>query len=183
LRSILVGSALVDRLLGCEIAAFERLRPRKLVVGERHAGGRGLQRRLRLFQPDLVRPGINREEQVALVDDLPVLEMDFGERAADLGPELDPVDRRELAEEAGPGIDLALQGLADCHQRSRGRHRHRLACSAGRKSDVDKQRSKHRRCSDRGRSPGPPARSPRRLVEWFSFKLRMIADLIHEAVH
>jgi len=29
------------------------------------------------------------------VDDLPVLEVDFGQRAADLGPQFDPVDRRE----------------------------------------------------------------------------------------
>ena len=57
-----------------------------LVAGERHAGCSGLQRRLRLFQLDLVRPGIDDEEKVTLVDDLSVLEMDFGKRSADLGP-------------------------------------------------------------------------------------------------
>ena len=152
LRSILVVGALVDRLLGCELVALKRLRPRELVVGERHAGGRGLQRRLRLFQPDLVGPRIDDEQQVALVDDLAVLEMDLGQRAADLGPQFDPVDRRELAEKANPGIDVALQGLADRHERGRRRRRRRLVCLAGAqgRSQARKRPSSYR-CAERGR--------------------------------
>ena len=63
----------------------------------------------------------------------PVLEMDLGQRTADLGPEqLDAIDGRELAEEAGPDIELALQGLADGDDRG-GRHRRRgLVAAMGR---------------------------------------------------
>ncbi len=108
----MVGGTLVDGFLGCKFVAAKRLRARKLSIGEFDVGCRGLQRRLRLLELDLVGAWIDREEKVALVDDLAVLEMDLGERSADLGTQFDPVDRRKLAEEAGPGIDLALQ-MAD----------------------------------------------------------------------
>ena len=157
LRGIVVVGALVDRLLGCELAALERLRPKQLVVGQCHASGRGLQRRLRLFQLDLIGPGIDDEEQVALVHDLPVLEMDLGQRTAHLGPQLDPVDRRELAEETGPDIDLALQGLADGHdwggrRRSRGR-----VSGVGRKPEPGGDEAERCRGADGQGPPSPPA--------------------------
>ena len=49
------------------------------------------------------------------MDDLSILEMDLGQRAADLGPQLDAIDRRKLAEEADPRVDIAQQRLAHCH--------------------------------------------------------------------
>jgi hypothetical protein len=55
--------------------------------------------------------GIDDEEQIALVDDLPVLEMDFGECSADLCLHPDAVDRRELAEEAGLDTKTAFARL------------------------------------------------------------------------
>ena len=66
-----------------------------------------------LGQPDLVGPRIDDEEQIALVDDLPVLEVYFGQRAADLGAQLDRVDRRELAEEAVVDCAVRCNGWAD----------------------------------------------------------------------
>jgi hypothetical protein len=179
----LVVGALVDRLLGCELAALERLRSKQLVVGKCHAGGRGLQRRLRLFQLDLIGPGIDDEEQVALVHDLPVLEMDLGQRTAHLGPQLYPVDRRELAEETGPDIDLALQGLADSHDWG-GRHRSRGPVSGvGRKSEPGGDEAERCRGADGQGPPSPPAQPRHRFVRPFSLKLRKVADLIHETVH
>ena len=178
LRGIVVVGALVDRLLGCELAALERLRPKQLVVGECHTGGRGLQRRLRPFQLDLIGPGIDDEEQVALAHDLPVL--DLGQRTAHLGPQLDPVDRRELAEETGPDIDLALQGLADGHDWG-GRHRSRGPVSwVGRKPKPGGDEAERCRGADGQGPPSPPAQPRHRFIRPFSLKLRKVADLIHE---
>ena len=74
---------------------------------------RGLQRGFRLGEPYFVRAGIDHEQQVALTDDLAVLEMDLGQEAADLGAQFNPVDRGKLPEQAEPDIDIALQRLAD----------------------------------------------------------------------
>ena len=46
------------------------------------------------------------------MDDVPILEVYPGKRAADLRAELNLVDRRKLAEEAQPRIELAYQRLA-----------------------------------------------------------------------
>src|SRR5439155_107467 len=73
--------------------------------------------RLRLGKLDLVRTRIDHEQQVAIVDDLAVLEVDFGQRTADLGAQLDAVDGGELAEETEPAIHRALQGQAHRHRR------------------------------------------------------------------
>ena len=53
-----------------------------------------------LCESDFVGDGVDDEEEVALVDDVAVLEMDFRQRAADLGAELDLVDRGKLTKEA-----------------------------------------------------------------------------------
>ena len=114
--------------------------------------------------------------------DLAVLEMDLSQRAADLRAQLDPVDGGELAEEAGPGIDLALQRLADCHRQSGRGYRPRLVGVVRRKGEPCKQEDKHRRGTDRGRSKGSPsARARGPLIERFSWcTLRGVGDLIHE---
>ena len=57
------------------------------------------------------------EKEIALVDDLAVLEMDLGERAADLGAQLDAIDRRELAKEADPRVDIAHERPAHRYPR------------------------------------------------------------------
>src|SRR5579862_1138430 len=103
--------------------------------------------------------------------------MDLCQRSADLRAQFDPVDRRELSEEANPGIDLALQGCADRDLRGGRRHGRRLVSRTGCEAKIEKQRGNDRHGADRRRAPRTPAR---RLVEWFSFNLRMIADLIHQ---
>ena len=47
------------------------------------------------------------------MDDISILEIDAGQCAADLGAELDPLDRGKLTEETQLRINLALQRLAD----------------------------------------------------------------------
>jgi hypothetical protein len=79
------------------------------------------------------------EQQVALAHDLPVLEMGLCRCAADLGPQLDPLDRRELAEEAGPDSDLALQGLADRDDRSGCQRRRSLVPAMGSKAEPQSE--------------------------------------------
>jgi hypothetical protein len=105
------------------------------------------------------------------VHDLAVREMDFGQRTADLGAQLDPVDGGELAEEANPGIDLAPQRLADCHRQSGCRQGGGLVLLVGRKAEIDEDEGEHCRHTDHGRLPPPPVRLRRRFVERFSFKL------------
>ena len=56
-----------------------------------------------LAQLDLVGRRIDHEKQIALVDDVAVLEADLRERAADLGAQLDVLHGRELAREFEPG--------------------------------------------------------------------------------
>ena len=96
LRAALIGGALIDRLGGAEIGPLELLRPPELCLGQRLLGLRGLQLRHALIEPDLERPRVDGEEQIALVHDLPVLEVDRGEDAADLRAQLHAIHRREL---------------------------------------------------------------------------------------
>ena len=116
----LLVHALVDGLGGSEIALLQRLGANELAGGKGKARGRGLELGGRLGELDLIGARIDDEKEIALVDDLSVLEMDLGERAADLRPQLDAIDRGELAEEADPRVDIAQQRLA--HRDGRKRH-------------------------------------------------------------
>jgi hypothetical protein len=53
-----------------------------------------------LGQPDFVGTRVNCEEEIALMGDVPILEVYSGKRAADLSAKLNGIDRRKLAEEA-----------------------------------------------------------------------------------
>ena len=75
----------VDRFLGRKFVALERLRACELVVRQRDACHCGMELGVRLRKLDFVRTRVDHEKQVALVDDLPILEMNFGEDASDLG--------------------------------------------------------------------------------------------------
>src|SRR6516164_5974743 len=80
-----------------------------------------------LCQPDFVGARVDGEEQIALLDDVPILEVYSSKCAAYLGAEFKVVDRRKLTKEAQSGIDLAHERLAHHHfgkgrrSRSRGR--------------------------------------------------------------
>ena len=91
-------------------------------------GRRPLHPRLRLgelglggIEIDLIGPGIDDEEQIALLDPLPVGEMDLRQIAADPGANRHELDRLELAGELVPFGDGLLQGMADGDRRRLGR--------------------------------------------------------------
>ena len=63
------------------------------------------------------------------MDDVPVLEVYSGKRAADLGAQLNLLDRGKLTKEAQSGINLALERLAH-HDLRKGRRTSRGGCVA-----------------------------------------------------
>ena len=74
---------------------------------------------LRLLQRALERPRIDHEQQIALLDALPVLEPHLGEIAGDARTHLHRLDGVETAGVLVPLDDLALNGLAHGHGRRR----------------------------------------------------------------
>src|SRR5262249_34654771 len=90
---------------------------------------RCLQLGIGLRQPDVVGARVDGEEEIALMDDVPILEVYSGKRAADLGAQLNLLDRGKLTKEAQSGINLALEWLAHNNLR-RGRRSSRGDCVA-----------------------------------------------------
>jgi hypothetical protein len=88
-----VGGALVDGLFRTERFSRKLLSTMEFAIGEREPRACCLQLGIGLSQPDFVGPGVDREEQVPSVDDVPILKMDSGERAADLGAQFYLFDR------------------------------------------------------------------------------------------
>src|SRR5207245_5647105 len=75
----------------------------------------------RLGERVLERPAVDGEQEIALVDDLAVLEMHLFEMARDTRAHLDRVDRNEAADIFVVIEDRALDGIGDRHRRRRGR--------------------------------------------------------------
>src|SRR5262249_61870549 len=73
---------------------------------------RCLQLGMGLRQPDFVRARIDGEEGTALLDDVPILEVYSGKRAADLGAHLKLLDRGKLTKDPWPGFNAAIDRLA-----------------------------------------------------------------------
>ena len=65
-----------------------------------------------LCQPDFVGARVDGEEEIALMDDVPILEVYSGKRAADLGAQLNLLDRGKLTKKTQSGINLALERFA-----------------------------------------------------------------------
>ena len=152
----LVGGALVDGFRRAEIGPLELLRPPEFRLAQRFLRLRGLQLRDGLIEPDLERPRVDDEERIALVHDLPVLEFDRGQGAADLRPQFHAVHRRELAEEAAGGLHRLLQRQAHGHLRRRGRRGGRVF--AGPPDALAAHGGQHRHDADEcERAPPSPA--------------------------
>ena len=119
--------------------------------GEREIGLRLRQIGARLIERVLERPLVDREQQVALLDQLPVLEMHLVEISRDARPHLDRIDGGEAADIFVVVDDRALHRLGD-----RDRRRRRTASlllllaatcdqSRKRKHGRDFARAKHQR--------------------------------------
>ena len=126
LRAALIGGPGINILHAAEVSPLELLGTPKLRLAECRLCLRGLKLRDSLIEPDLERPRVDDKQRIALVHDLPVLEVDRGEDAADLGPQLHAVHRRELAKKAAGGLHRLLQRPADgdlgWRRRRGGRH-------------------------------------------------------------
>src|SRR5690349_11022996 len=91
------------------------------------------------------------------MDNLPILEMDVSQRPSDLRAQLDAVDRRKLAEQAYPRVDVAYERVA--HSRWR-----RRRCGRGILTDFAMGETDPEECGERyhrrAHHPGP-GRGPR----------------------
>src|SRR6516162_5059914 len=126
LRAALVGRSPIYGLFRSERLRRQHLGTSELAVGECKPRVSGLELSIGLCQPDLVGSRVDGKEKVAFVDDISILEIDAGQRAADLGTELNLLDRGKLTKEAQPRIDLARQRLAHLDLRNgRGMRRRR----------------------------------------------------------
>src|SRR5215510_15775368 len=73
---------------------------------------RCLQLGIGLCQPDFVGARVDGKEEIASMDDVPILEVYSAKRAADLGAQLNLLDRGKLTKEAQSGTNLALERFA-----------------------------------------------------------------------
>jgi hypothetical protein len=121
LRRSQLGSPLVDIPFRFDVAAFQCLCATQLAIGICKPCGRRPELRIGLCQPEFVRARVDGEEEITLMNDVSILEIDPGQRAADLSAELDAVDRGKLTKEAQPGTNLAHERLADHNLRERTR--------------------------------------------------------------
>ena len=115
LRGAVRLGALIEQLLGDGALAHQRLRALQVGLGEGEIGLRLRQIGAHLIERVLERPAVDGEQQIALLDDLAVLEMDLVEIAGHARADLDRVHR----DEAPDILVLIDDGALD-----RLRHRH-----------------------------------------------------------
>ncbi len=107
-------------------------------------GARALEVGLGLLDRELVGTRIDHEQQVALLDDLAVLEMDGIDEAGNARAHFDRRHRREAAGVFVPFGDRLLKRPRDGHgRRRRSRGLRRLAVASGQDEGGDQQGAKH----------------------------------------
>ena len=94
-----IGRALVDVLRRNYAVTLQHLSTTEFPIREHQPCGRVLKLCVRLGEPNLVRSRVDREEKIAFVGDISILEMYLRERAADLSAQFDSFDRRKLTQE------------------------------------------------------------------------------------
>ncbi len=114
---------LIHILGGAVIGLLELPRAPQLRDGKLMPGLRRLELGDRLPEGDLIRPRVDGEKQVALMNHLPILEADGHERSADLRAQRNRIDGGELPEESCRGGDRFLQRKTNRHRRRRRRRR------------------------------------------------------------
>jgi hypothetical protein len=131
-----------------------------------------------LRQLDFIGTRVDDEQEIALAHHLAVLEVDLGQRAANLGAEFDPVDRGKLAQRSHPCIDIMLQWRADGHHGGGGRRNGGLGFPPFVGREIGQRNgngSGHRsRCR-----PYKPALPPLWRADLFALNTRRIGDLVH----
>src|SRR5262249_7817886 len=100
LRRPLVGRAMVDGLFCSERFSRQYLSTIEFAISERKPRPCCLQLGVGLCQPDLIGARVDGEEEIAFMDNVPILEVYSGQCAADLGAQLNSLDRGKLTKEA-----------------------------------------------------------------------------------
>ena len=108
---------LLENLLADRPVAHQLLAARQVGLGEEHIGFSQFQICARLVKRILERALVDGEQQIALLDDLAVLEMHLVEVAGDARAHLDRIDRDEAPDILVLVDDGALDGLGDRHLR------------------------------------------------------------------
>src|SRR5215470_12346566 len=111
-RGSLIGYALVHVFDRSSVALLQIFGTVKLPVSQLQSSRRNLKLGVRFGERDFVGAGINREEEITLPHDVPVLKKYSSERAAYLRAQLHLRDGRKLTKEAQPRIDVLRQRLA-----------------------------------------------------------------------
>src|ERR1700722_17498894 len=135
LSRLLVCGALVRVLDRSEATLLQRVGAPGLKSGQFELGACGLELRRRLVQLDLVRSGVDLKEEVALRDDVTVLECDLVQGAADLRPEFHLLYGGELAEKQKAPLDILLGRNADGDRRRKWCRSLRRVAQIGRPED------------------------------------------------
>src|SRR5262249_9145997 len=142
---------LFEGLIGNGLVAHELLTARVVGFGEGEIGLRLHKIRTRLIERVLERPLVDREKQIALLDELSVLEMDFVEISRNARPNLDRIYRRESPDIFVVVDDSAFHRFGDGARRRRGTASLLLLLattsdqSRKRKHGRDLSRAKHQR--------------------------------------
>src|SRR6266853_1643507 len=124
-RRPLIGHTLVNVFDRSSVALFQIFGTAKLPVCQFQSSRRNLKLGVRFGKCDFVGSSLNCEKEVALPNNVPVLEKYPRKRTAYLRAQFDLRNRRELAKEAQARIDVLRQGLAHhdlwkCSSRSTG---------------------------------------------------------------
>src|SRR5260221_446902 len=115
----LIGCALVHVFHASSVALLQILGTAKLSVSQFQSSRCNVELGSGLGERNLVGAGINGEKEVALPKNVPILEKYSRKRTPYLRAQFDFRNRRELAKEAQPRIDVLRQRLAD-HDLSKG---------------------------------------------------------------
>src|SRR4051812_7919234 len=128
----LIGLPRIELALSESLVAYQRRGPLDIEAGDLELGLRAFQIRLSLLDREPIRPRIDDEQRIALLDDLAVLELDGVDKSGHPRTDLDGRGRHEPPGVFVPLGDLFLNRQRDCDGWSwRGSACRRGAATAG----------------------------------------------------
>src|SRR5712671_508312 len=98
--------ALIQKLVGCKLLSVQPSGARDLLICQLQSGSGRLTLRGRLLQLDFIWTRVDDKEQIALADNLAILEMDFAQVAADLSAQSDLIHSGKLSRKLGSVRDV-----------------------------------------------------------------------------